>query len=100
MQNEARLGEHGSPNEDRRRMRQTVVADGEELHTQIVTTVAEVTRTDPLQLPPLFDAVDPDALESLFAPTTTGTRLGTIEFPYAGRTVTVEFDDGATITVS
>ena len=80
-------------------MTQTLVTDVDELHTQVVTAVAALEGTDPLELPPLFDAIDPDALEALFAPTTSGLRFGTVEFPYAGWTISVEFDDEAVVTV-
>lgn len=53
------------------------------LSTVVVAAVAAVAETDPLELPPLRDSVDPDALDDLFA-TTCGGRareLGQIEFP-------------------
>ncbi|WP_435158459.1 HalOD1 output domain-containing protein [Haladaptatus sp. DFWS20] len=40
--------------------------------------------------PPLYDVVDPDALERLFAPTQAGTeRHGTVTFQYCGYQVTI-----------
>jgi len=68
---------------------------------QIVDCVAKREHTDPLELPPLYDAVDPDALDDLFA---SGRQNGTaqsgqIEFQYNGYTVVVEFDNGPEITV-
>ncbi|WP_255171026.1 HalOD1 output domain-containing protein [Natrononativus amylolyticus] len=75
-------------------MTQSLVAGSNEIHEQIVDGVAALEGTDPLELPPLFDAVDPDALEAIFAPTDGGTpRIGRIEFPYAGHTVTVVRED-------
>lgn len=35
---------------------------------RIVEAVADAEGVDPLELPPLYDAVDPDAVDSLFAP--------------------------------
>lgn len=40
--------------------------------------------------PPLNDVIDPDALDSLFAPTGTSARDGTITFDYSGCRITVE----------
>ena len=61
----------------------------------VVESVSTATDTRALELPPLQDAVDPDALNALFAeqPTTASVR-----FRYAGRAVTVHPD--RTITVS
>lgn len=53
----------------------------------IVTAVADATDTDPQDLPPLYDVVDPDALNSLFArPATTVRR---VRLEYAGHEVVV-----------
>ena len=69
--------------------------DANTLSEQIITGVAAFKNSDPLALPPLFDAVDPDALEAIFAEG----RSGKVEFSYAGHTVTVEFDEEPTITI-
>ncbi|WP_423747291.1 HalOD1 output domain-containing protein (plasmid) [Haladaptatus sp. SPP-AMP-3] len=43
--------------------------------------------------PPLYDVIDPDALDRLFAPTQAGTRRhGTVTFQYCGYQVTVNSD--------
>ncbi|WP_266081319.1 HalOD1 output domain-containing protein [Haladaptatus caseinilyticus] len=43
--------------------------------------------------PPLYDVIDPDALDRLFVPTQTGTgRQGTVTFQYCGYQVTVNSD--------
>lgn len=34
---------------------------------QVVEAIADATGVDPLELPPLYDSVDPDALDSLFS---------------------------------
>ena len=76
---------------------------GEEgnISLQIVDFVAKREHTDPLELPPLYDAVDPDALDDLFeSGHQNGTaQSGRIEFQYNGYTVIVEFDNGPEITV-
>lgn len=60
------------------------------LSGEVVSTVAE-RRGDPQDaLPPLYEAIEPDALEALFDHTTetTGSEL-LVQFSYAGYTVTV-----------
>lgn len=58
----------------------------------VVNTVFTVTGTDPLDLPPLHDVIDPDALNELFAPTLAGPSRsgGTVTFEFAGYRVTVK----------
>lgn len=64
--------------------------DTRELGTEIVEAVASEKGRDPLDLPPLHDAIDPAALERLFAPTATGrTRDGRVRFAYCDCTVHV-----------
>lgn len=73
---------------------QYTVADDESLTVQLVQAVADAADVDPVDLsPPLYDAVDPEALEALFAPTEGGTtRRGRVEFSYAEYRVTVSVD--------
>lgn len=61
---------------------------GETATVQVIQTVAETTSTDPLELPPLYDTIDPDALDSLVEDMTTGT----ISFNYTGLDITVHSD--------
>lgn len=71
-----------------------------EVYEQIVTEIADREAIDPVELPPLFDAVDPDALESLFAATGDGDgRVGRVWFPYAGYDVTIEYNGEQTFTI-
>lgn len=53
---------------------------------RVVHTVAERTGSDPLELPPLYEYVDTDALEAFVQ----GTTDGLVEFHYVGHTVTVD----------
>jgi len=75
-----------------------VVSDGlrddQSPSERVVYRVAEETDTDPLDLPPLFNTVDPDALDS-FIEELDG---GTMRFEYAGRSVTISAE--GTVSVS
>lgn len=55
---------------------------------RIIQTVAETTNSDPLELTPLYDAVDPEALDALID----GMSDGEISFTYAGHEVTAKSD--------
>lgn len=56
---------------------------------QIVRQVASAMNHDPLELPPLYESVDPDGLERLVD----SMADGEVSFTYAGHQVTVS-DDG------
>lgn len=57
----------------------------------VIESVAEATDTDPFRLPPLHDAVDPEALNRLFATSGHGglSTDGHVTFRYHGCVVTV-----------
>lgn len=61
---------------------------------RVVENVADARNTSPLDLPPLFDCVDPDALDRLFSdgPGSTVRDQGRLTFPMAGCEVTVWAD--------
>ena len=81
-------------------MTEALTEAGSEIHEQIVVGVATLENADPKTLPPLFDAVDPDALEAIFAdPENEAVRIGTVEFPYAGHTISIEFDDEPVVRI-
>lgn len=68
--------------------------------TTVVTAVAGITGVEPTDLPPLYDVVDPGALDRLFgsqspAPTRDG---GRVTFSYAGCTVVVSGADRVRVT--
>ncbi|WP_217353103.1 HalOD1 output domain-containing protein [Haloprofundus sp. MHR1] len=76
--------------------------DGERPSDTVIRAVADAVRTDPLSLPPLFHAVDPDALDDLLCDPlggfrSTGSRV--VEFHYAGVHVSA-FDDGRVLVQS
>lgn len=69
--------------------------------TAILDAVAAREGTDVKDLPPLYEAIDPDALETLFEPTRQGpTRTGRLEFTYSGYVVTLVCDRDGTLDVS
>jgi hypothetical protein len=56
----------------------------------VVTAVAEVAGKDPLELPPLRNAIDPDALNGLVG--AKDDRLTSVSFEYAGYDISVTGD--------
>ena len=63
------------------------------LSTAVVDAVTAETGTDATTLPPLYDVIDPDALDALFQ----GRDGGAVSFDYAGDAVTVRA--GTTISL-
>jgi hypothetical protein len=61
---------------------------------RVVRAVSSRLGVDSLDLPPLYDAVDPDALDALFSdpPGMSWSRTGTVSFEYATCTVFVHGD--------
>ena len=59
----------------------------------VVATVADRTGADPIDLPPLYDAIDPDALDAIFR----DGRPGRVSFEYAGYEMTVCGRDQVTV---
>lgn len=59
--------------------------------SEVIRTVSVHANKEPEALPSLNDAIDPDALDSVFGPRANGTprRGGTLVFPYAGYRVRV-----------
>lgn len=63
---------------------------GTELSMTVVDAVAEGAGEDPSSLPPLYECIDPDALETLFSPRRdTGITSGSASFEFAGHPVEV-----------
>lgn len=60
---------------------------------QIIQTVATTTNSDALELPPLYDAIDPDALDALVAQMSDGT----VSFTYAGYNIVVGSDESVSL---
>ncbi|AEH38199.1 HalOD1 output domain-containing protein [Halopiger xanaduensis] len=72
----------------------------ESVSISVITAVAARRGVEPTELPPLYEWIDPDALDSLFEPTRTGgPRGGRVSFVYDGHDIVVAFDEGLEITV-
>ena len=66
----------------------------------VIECVARESGRTALELPPLWNAIDPDALDAMFEPTKAGhERSGRVQFSYCGYLVTVEADDDVTVTL-
>ena len=61
---------------------------------RVIDAVASATRTDPLTMDPLYEAIDPDALDDLFTGAAVG---GHVHFEYAGHEVTVHADGSVVV---
>ena len=73
--------------------------DGEPLSVTVVREIAADDGIEPTELsPPLFQCIDPAALDALFESTATGgPRTGRVTFRYDGKRVTVDSDGAVTI---
>ena len=63
------------------------------LSEKVIADVAEREDVSPMDLAPLHDVVDPDALDALFQPTPNAARMeGDVSFQYSGYRVTAHAD--------
>ncbi len=86
--------DHGRSRIDRKRKTAFVAHDwtgSESLATTIVSTVAELAESDPTEIERLYDRIDPDGLEALFAPAgdATDRTTGQVSFRLDAYAVTV-----------
>ncbi|APW98375.1 hypothetical protein CHINAEXTREME_11495 [Halobiforma lacisalsi AJ5] len=65
----------------------------------IVTAVADTKGVDPTELPPLYYAIDPDAIDQLFQSQVQNESLR-VQFTFAGCDVTISSDRQVTVTVT
>lgn len=71
----------------------SATAPHQSLSHAIVEKIAATEDVDPLALDPLYEVIDPDALDSVFAATNGSPRSdGEIAFEYSGHTVVVSSD--------
>jgi hypothetical protein len=71
----------------------------ESLSVSVLSVIEVASKVSTDELPPLLERVDPDGLDSLFAPTKSGTARarGQVAFPYAGFHVTIAADGLITV---
>lgn len=60
------------------------------LSLSVIEAIADATDTDPVELEPLYNVVDPEALDQLFQGTTPATAR--VQFSYGEHTVEVRSD--------
>ena len=77
-------------------------AKGQSPSTKVVEKVAEQEGVGPCDLDSLYDVVNPDALDALFAPTSNATvhSGGHVEFTYCGYDITVKSDGHVLVSPS
>lgn len=63
---------------------------------KVIQEVAAKTGTDPLELPPLYETIDPDALDALVE--SSGESGLQVEFQYADRHVVVDGTGGVGVS--
>jgi len=70
------------------------------ISTQIIEAVAETTGVDPLELPPLYETIDPETLNALVTDSEFGQSgsLNIVRFAYAGYMVAVYGDQTVEVT--
>lgn len=74
--------------------------DGRTATEAVVDKMSEMTQTDPLELPPIFDVLDPDSLNTLFngSPSSQPQTETFVIFEYIGHQVTVKRNGAIRIT--
>lgn len=72
----------------------------ERVSSDVIAAVADVRGVEPTALPPLYEVVDPEALDRLFEPQRSGTTpdTGRVAFSFAGCEVVVTAADRVTVT--
>nr|WP_227378589.1 HalOD1 output domain-containing protein [Haladaptatus halobius] len=65
------------------------------LSERVITAIVDAKGQSPNDLEPLYNAIDPEALDALFAPQADGTTRarGSVSFQYAGYWITVSSEN-------
>ncbi|PSP57463.1 hypothetical protein BRC82_00495 [Halobacteriales archaeon QS_1_67_19] len=74
--------------------------DDEPLSSRVVSAVAAARGVDATELPPLYEAIDPDALNRLFQPAAAEDRRGPGRIVFEVADCDVEVQSGGAITVT
>ena len=72
------------------------IMDEESISTAVVNRVAADKGVEPTHLPPMHDAIDPDALDAVVATGSADSTTFYVEFEFADRIVTI---DGTEVAV-
>lgn len=65
---------------------------------EVVERVADIEDVDPIELPRLYEVINPDALDQVFATTpTAGREGGQVTFSYHGYEITVSSDGDVSV---
>lgn len=72
--------------------------EDEPVSTRVIAAVADACDVDPLELPPLGDVLDPDALDQLFNSFDSRIGPGRVDFMMAGCEVVVHSDGEVVVT--
>lgn len=75
----------------------TTTCRDEQVSETVITAVAAVTDADPLEMEPLYETIDPDALDRLCRPSDASPTLQ-LQFSLAGCRVEVRGDGTVTVT--
>lgn len=80
----------------------TSQADESAVSQRVISAVADAREKSPLELPPLYSVIDPDALDTLFDSGGVGGQSGPgrVVFMFGGCEVVVRSDSGVTVTAS
>lgn len=76
-------------------MPQTMVRQPESVTQSVVKQIASAEEVGAIDIPPLFESTDPDALETLFTDSASAEHI-TIEFDHCGYHVTI---DGGRVSI-
>jgi hypothetical protein len=72
-------------------------SDDDSISRQVIDAVADAKGVDPLDLPPLYDRVDPDALDSFFPADGASAPVASLRFEVAGCEVLVRRRDDVVV---
>lgn len=75
----------------------TTTCSDEQVSETVITAVATAIDADPLEMEPLYDSIDPDALDRLCRPSNPSPTLQ-LQFSLAGCAVEVRGDGTVTVT--
>jgi len=71
------------------------VSPSTSISNQVIQTVADAKGSDPVELRPLADVIDTDALEAIFTPRSDTRKI--LQFEYEGYTVNVTHEGSVTL---